>query len=255
MKKHLAAAAIVSMLACTADAAVVNITGITSQWTSTTPLVADGVGTNSIRWGDPATSAGKSGYDFAAATVPINNVEAGSTFNLGNFVHHNNPITNKSIAQATLEVAVRIMIGATEQVVSTVYTFNHWETSNFPGKGSVCANGGAQGAGVNTVGCADRVTAVVNLASTSSFLIGDDEYVFTLDGFKVGSDIFSEFWTKEGTDNAAFLQGSYVLKSCVTANVGCTGGGVAAVPLPAAGWMLLAGLCGLGLITRKRRSA
>ena len=255
MKKYVAAAAFLSMFAVAADAATVDITGITSRWTSTTPQVADGVGTNSIRWGDPATSAGKSGYDFAAAAVPINDVAAGSTFNLGNFVHHNNTITNRSITQATLEVAVSIMIDATEQVVKTFYTFNHWETPNQPGNGALCANGGAQGAGVNGAGCADRVTAVANFGSTSSFLTGDDEYVFTLDGFKVGSDIFSEFWTKEGTDNLAFLQGSYVLKSCVTANVGCTGGGVAAVPLPAAGWMLLAGLCGLAATMRKRRSA
>lgn len=255
MKKFIGAAVITGMFAVTADAAVVNITGITSQWTSTTPKITDGLGTNSISWGDPATSAGQSGYDFAAAAVPMNNLAADSAFSLGNFVHHNNPIYGGSIKQATLEVAIRIVIDSTEQLVNMTYTFNHLETANTLSSGSLCPNGSANGAGVNALGCADRVTAAVNMSSTSSFLVGDDEYVFTLEGFKVGEEVFSEFWTTEATDNVAALKASYVLKSCITASVGCAGGAVAPVPLPAAGWLLAAGLFGLAATKRKRRSA
>lgn len=258
MKKILGTVAAICFMAFSADAAVVKLTGISAQWTTTNPLITDGLGTNSIKWGDPATAAGKSGYDFNAAAAPSNDIAPGSRFALGDFVHQNNPIFGQSISQATLVVAIKLMIGATEQLVNTSYVFSHWETPNIPATGANCANGAAYGTGVNSAGCADRVTALVNLGSSSSFLIGTDEYVFTFEGFKVGTETFNQFWTIEQADNMASLSGSYVLKSCVVSGIGCGTGGVdpvSEVPVPAAGLMLVAGIGGLIAAKRRRRAA
>jgi hypothetical protein len=238
MNKLFAAVAVSgSMLAFQASAASVDITNIVGTWLSTVPAVASGVGTPSIRWGDPATNAGQSGYDFLAASTPINGVAADTAFDLGVFTHLNNPIFDPSITGATLQLLISISIdgGPIQQILSS-YSFAHVET---PNGANPCFDGGQNGVGVNVNGCADRVTATINLGQTQSFFVGLDEYVFTIDRFRVGSDAFSQFFTQEGANNSATLEGSYQLKSAV-------------VPLPAAGWLMLAGIGALVAVRRRK---
>ncbi len=68
------------------------------------------------------------------------------------------------------------------------------------------------------------------------------EYTFTLLGFSTdgGTTFANEFVTEEGEVNTASLYFDY---------------SVSVVPLPAAGWLLLAGLGGLAAVGRRRKSA
>lgn len=251
------AAALTGMMTCSASAAVVDITDIAGTWTNATGTSVSNLNTSSIRWGT-STGSGKSGYDFNAAATPIVDVAENVLFTLGEFVHVNQPITGGSITSATLKVVTKIVVAAVEQTLTSTFVFNHWETTN---SAKPCADGGTNGVGVNKNGCADRVTAVLNLGSTDSFFVGEDEYVFTIEQFKVGTDTFSEFWTKEEANNKAVLQGRFLLKECAVeppTSDRCKPpvdpeDPPSAVPVPAAGWLLLVGLGSLGALARRRR--
>ncbi len=97
------------------------------------------------------------------------------------------------------------------------------------------------GSGVNLNGCADRVTATTNVGSSASFTIGSDVYKFDITGFGPSTDPLRTFWTIEGQDNAVGLTARYTLES-----------NLPAVPLPAAGWLLAAGLGGLVAFGRRK---
>ena len=77
------------------------------------------------------------------------------------------------------------------------------------------------------VGCEDRVVAVTNPTHSETFQIGDRQYVFDVTGF----DMVDGFWTVENGTNSAELTARYTVEE-----------NLAPVPLPAAAWMLLAGI-------------
>jgi hypothetical protein len=253
----LAAASAAVLIGSQVQAASVDITGISGIWTATTGTTADGLNTKNISWGVPDTFRGQSGYDFEKAATPQNNLLANVLFDLGEFTHRNNPIFPPSITGATLKVVINFAINnVPQEAIETFYNFAHWETDNGANN---CANGESNGQGVNSNGCADRVTATLNQGLSESFFVGADEYVFIIEGFKVGDTLLSEFWTKEKNDNSATLKGRYVLKECVTPDADpakckpIDPEDPSTVPLPAAGWLMLAGLGGLGAMARRRR--
>jgi hypothetical protein len=259
------AAAVAGAISATgAHANTINITSVNGLWTSTDPGAPDvtGQNTNEIRWGDPAFNGDvpddQSGYLFEG-NAPQNGVAANSNFVLGTFTHFNNPITDVSLKNATLSVSINFDILDVDsnviesRTVDSVFDFAHLETDNklvftlsngiIPNPNATCADGGPNAVGVNINGCADRVTAVTNTGILDSFRVGDDHYVFDVSGFCVDCNplaLFDEFWTTENAENSAQL----VARWTQEANV---------VPLPAAGWMLLAGLGGLGIMSRRRR--
>jgi len=237
----IAMATVLSFAAVQASAAVVNITGITSSWTATTGTTASGIGTNQIRWGAPATDAGQSGYNFMAATTPINNIAPATAFDLGTFAHLNNPIFAPSITSASLKLIIDITVGGSAHQIVSNFVFDHEET---PNNDVPCAYGGDNFQGDNINGCADRVTAALNPSTSTGFFIGLDEYLFTIKGFEVDGDLFTEFLTTERMTNTASLQGIYTLKS-----------NVPPIPLPAAGWLLISALVGMGALARRRKAA
>jgi hypothetical protein len=251
-----AALCIASMTATSAMAAsVVTISGITAVWSNPNPVspggipVALGPSANftSARWGDPATAAGKSGYDFDGAdgtvgftvdppTVPTSSPPA----QIGEFTHLNQPIFGgTSITSIKLTVSALVAVDAVSLGTrSFVFDFDHWETNN----GAVpCANPAAD----NSNGCADRVK--VSYSSTSeSFKVGDIDYTLLITGFQTspGGSVLSEFWTKEEANNKAGLY----------AVVTSTKDAQSTVPVPAALPLLLSGLAGLGFVGRRRRN-
>jgi hypothetical protein len=245
--KHvLAAAALVAFaVPATASAATVTFTDITAAWSSSVP--GSGITINNTvataptaRWGDPVSSSGQSGYNFFAAGGPINAIVPPSPtpdFVLGTFDHLNNPITGTTLESIVLTVSAKIAIdGADQGTRNFVFDFDHLETDN---GANPCANGGANGVGVNSAGCADRVRISFNNLS-ESFTIGTDVYTLNIRGFEIGSTFVTEFWTREGSDNPANLIANVTLRSEV------------AVPEPLSLALFGTALAGLGLMRRRR---
>ncbi|WP_347139392.1 THxN family PEP-CTERM protein [Paracoccus sp. SSK6] len=237
-----------SLSAVTADAAsltITNISGVWDSWTGGTAVTTGNSGsTAQLRWGIP-TDGGKSGYDFTPTTTPT--TEAAHTpFTLGTFTHLNYPIqAGSAITSATLTVVFDFFLGSDSSTVyqrSSTFVFDHWETGN---SDRPCANGGTVGVGVNVNGCADRVVASTNPALTETFTVVEGDttstYVFAVDGFDIGD----QFWTKENQSNTASLKAQFTYESVIQP---------APVPLPAAAWMLVAGLGALGVAGRRRRT-
>ena len=228
-----------------AEAATLNITGVTGQWTSvqteaTTTNLSD-LGSSAISWGTPDGPAGQSGYSFTGH-APSGSLTRDVVFDVGTLTHQNQPITaGTSILGATLTVTFDLLIdGTTAQIVS-LFDFGHFET---PNEANPCADGGLYGVGVNSAGCADRVTARTNLASSGAYIVDGIEYFFDVTGFLADGTPLTEFWTTEGQTNTAILQARFTAKPADLP---------APVPLPATGLLMIAGMGGLAAFRARRQ--
>jgi hypothetical protein len=239
-KLAFALTAVISLLAIagSASASTISIKDVQGAWTSVvggtdvTPL-----GESSVSWGIPK-ARGKSGYDFEG-TSPSGPHEVDSTFTLGTFTHRNRPIAvGSSILAASLAVTFTFVFDdnpLVEFVRTSIFDFSHFETRN---NDRVCANGQANRTGVNVRGCADSVTATTNRGFSETFDVNGVSYLFDVTGFVGGVD----FWTVEKRRNSAELRGRLITVP-------------SPVPLPAAGWMLLAGIAAVGFVGRRRAFA
>lgn len=217
------------------------INSVTGTWTSALGGTnVNGVGTNQLNWGTPPSA--QSGYRFVGvAPPPTTAIAANTPFDFGTFTHINRPIgIGTSITQAVLQVTFDLTFndGAGGGDVhiptfSSTYTFGHFETRN---SAAPCADGGANGVGVNANGCADLVTPVINPILSDTFGIGAFNFFLDIEGFDIGAN----FWTMEDAENHASLRGIF---------------SVSVVPLPAAVWMLVGGIAGLGVVARRRSAA
>jgi PEP-CTERM motif len=170
-------------------------------WSSVSPAAnATGVGTNQIRWGDPAGGSGQSGYDYNGAAPPSQVLNTETQFLVGTFVHHNQPITGNTITGATLDITMNMTFGATNIVKTFTYDFEHTETPN----STPCQFPDAP----NLVPCDDRVRILNNIPGTT-FTVGGTEYTLSLLGFSLdgGTTVSDIFYTEELQDNTAQLFG------------------------------------------------
>lgn len=166
---------------------------------------------------------------------------------MGQFTHHNFPISaGTAITSASLDVTFDFYLGSDSGNVmsrTSQFVFDHWETTNAD---SPCADGGANGVGVNGAGCADRVLPATNPSSSETFTVVEGDtthtYVFAVTGFDIGS----QFWTSENKSNHATLNAMFTHESYIQP---------APVPLPAAAGLLVAGLGALSVAGRRRRRA
>ena len=239
------AAAIAAAFAVPASAAVVTFENITGTWSN--PIGGSNISYNnngtddaSIRWGN-STGDGKSGYDFEAISIPgltVNPPGGSDVANIGLFRHVNRPITGDAISGVTLTFTTDVKLdGVYLDTVNFVYTFDHTET---PNGAEPCQFGGANGQGVNSNGCADRVLVNFN-AQSDSFEIDGLRDALDVVGFLVNDNPATSFLTKEGTRNEAYLRGRVVLYTD-------------AVPEPATWAMLIAGFGLVGTAARRRQS-
>jgi len=253
--RSLFAAAALALSAMPALSASVSVTDVDGTWGGPIPpnvVGLSGVGTSTMSWGRPWTQGGaQSAYGFTGS--PVGLIETDVAFDLGVFTHFNNPIAirraNSSIRAAQLSVSIQIDLGdgAGPTQIDTVFDFLHDETRNSPlgpqdPLGGTCANG-PNGVGVNVNGCADRVRLVRNDALSTEFTIDGVLYALDITGFLFEGSLLTEFWTQEEATNSAVLRG--ILRTVGTPPE-------APVPLPAAGWLLIAGVGALAL-TRRRR--
>jgi opacity protein-like surface antigen len=249
-----AAIAAATALATPAAAVTLIVDPITATWSNVLgganlENINPGTADTTIRWGGNVPTNQKSGYNYTAAAVPINVavVVNGSSagFNLGTFTHFNNPIpSGTSITGATLTVTYGLAIDdGVNPIVNlglknSVFLFDHWET---PNADNPCADGGANGVGVNSNGCADRVRVSLDAGASDFFTINDVDYFLTIAGFTVDGIGKTVFWTREQAENPAQLLGS------VTAR-----GVTPTIPEPATWAMLIAGFGMVGLGMRRR---
>jgi hypothetical protein len=196
-----------------------------------------GEGSDRLSWGGLSNNR-RSAYVFDGKN-PTGEIGLGSVLpvTLGIFDHNNYRIPDDTgIKGATLSVDVGVNVGGVSQKLSPLsFALTHDETDN---RDSTCANGEPNRQGVNSNGCADRIEFVSNPFDTTTFQADGILYTVRVLGFfdprteeKLGS-----FWTKEESDNVAELRGE-----------------ISAVPVPAAGLLLLGALGGIGALASRRR--
>ncbi|MDJ0858039.1 MAG: THxN family PEP-CTERM protein, partial [Dinoroseobacter sp.] len=225
-----------------ASASTVSIESVSGIWTdaSSNAAALDGVGTSTIHWGTPSAAGNGSKSEYQFTGNAAGHVAENSSFKLGTFSHNNNRIDGRSIRNAELTVTLGVSInGGDTMYVQSVFDFLHEETSNkrlngVPDTSQTCKYGGANGVGVNAKGCADRVEVTTDVASSDPFIVGGHAYVFTFSGFMHDGETLGFFLTEEEKANEAHLKASWQK--------------VEVVPLPAAGWLLIAGLGGLAAV-------
>lgn len=159
-KLKLLVAAFATLAACNASA------GLVTQWTvdvntrfdTTSVLPVAGVtvvNDKSLRWGT-STGSGQSGLDITASPSSATVFTDGASVANVSVTHLNQPVTGTSLSSVdilstlTLTPFVPSLPGLLPQTIT--FGVNFAET---PNGASPCADGGANGVGVNSNGCAD----------------------------------------------------------------------------------------------------
>jgi hypothetical protein len=235
MKNLLLKTTAIAVFALSASAQAITINSIAADWspaqltdgTAATYINTDGItGNEEIRWGSPATNAGRSGYRFDSSPVPAN-VAINSAFSLGEFTHFNFPVYAPSLDNANLNIGMNFTLdGGTTLNKTFSFLFDHDETPN---------------SDVNN--CCNDLVNVSDLVTTDVFVIGSTTYTLSLKGFLQNGATVNSFSTIENLANTATLMGVFTEYTPTPTDV----------PEPAP--LLLFGLGLLGLIGARKLKA
>lgn len=190
------------------SASTLDITAVAGSFQNSVPVagvtINNGNPTSTIRWGQPATSSGQSGYDFTRSiTLPETvTLPAGggttSWVELADFTHVNFPVFAPSLTSVQLRLDMGLDVGGNLVNQSFLYLLTHDETPNQ----TPCAY-------PSVTPCADRVT--ISAPSAGVFVIGNVTYTlqlaFSADGNP--NSAISQFITQEGQRNTASIFGRF----------------------------------------------
>jgi hypothetical protein len=183
--------------------------------------------------------AAQSGYVFDGISLADNFSTTDATFVFAKATHHNGEVWSNSATLASVDFNLEIKgkIEGQDFSLSAMFRLFHNETIN---PAPVCALGGSQP-------CLDGVGIVGGIASSLPVVVGNMSYTFVLEGLveSLNGPVVTSFFTEEFAQNSAMLRArldAHELPPQV-------------VPLPAAVWMLLAGVGGLAAVARRRTRA
>jgi hypothetical protein len=200
-------------------------------------------GSTNRDWNDPSAltleeQSRQSGYSFQGVS---GFTTTASAFTFGQFTHNNGAVWTNSATLDSVNFNLAIEGKVEGQSFSVMKTFNinHNETLN---PGSPCAAGGPQP-------CQDSVNFDSSLAESLIFIVGNMQYTLTLEGLVTSLDgaIITSFFTPENSQNSAMFRARIDAQPINPPPP--------VVPLPAAGWLLIAGVGGLVVAARRKRSA
>jgi hypothetical protein len=194
---------VASLTLVSLPARAIDLSSSTGVWTGVNGGASvTGVGTNQVRWGNPATSNGKSGLGYVGSAPPTFSLPLDTNFILGQLTHYNFPIVGPA-SGATLQISLTFTNGGETITPTFSYGFNIDETTN---AGSLAACDPAKQ--ISTVPCDDIITPVDPQPQT--FTLNNRQYQITIPGFSTntdGSSALEKFTTVESTENDAYLVG------------------------------------------------
>lgn len=198
MKKHWSKVLLVAVvLAFTVSAgatSTVTINTTTGTWTAVGPsgvTSLSGLGTSTIYWGTPASSAGQSGLNFTGAQPPALGVNPGDVFDLGTLTHYNEPVYNTAADSADLAVALQTDAG--NQTFG--FHFGIDETPNV----APCPY-------YSVTPCSDAIFLPTGGFSTATITVNGIQYHLQILGFgSSANSLDSMFISQEGGSNSVDL--------------------------------------------------
>lgn len=213
-----------------------------------------------VQWGyAPTEKVSRYEFDPRDTTFTVTDT---NPFKLGDFWHFNNPIYSDSKFLET--VALNVMLRATfhDGSGSTVttdmdanFTFRHTETPNRPGSNDpACATEMVGG------DCSDQVELTGSRLGFFETQVGDENVALEILGFKEEGVLKEKdyFWTEEGGPTTAPLFARFSFFSNPDDDDPTDNDDPldpSPVPLPAAAWLLIAGVGSLAATRKLRRKA
>ena len=194
---------VASLTLVSLPAHAINLSSSTGVWTGVTGgSSVTGVGTNQVRWGNPATADGKSGLGYVGSAPPSISLPFDTNFILGQLTHYNFPIRNAA-SGANLQISLTFTNAGQTITPTFSYGFNIDETTN---ASTVDACDSAKQ--ISNVPCDDVITP--NDPQPRTFTLNNRQYQVTISGFSTntdGSSPLEKFTTVERTANDAYLVG------------------------------------------------
>jgi hypothetical protein len=194
---------VASLTLVSLPAHAINLSSSTGVWTSVTGgSSVTGVGTNQVRWGNPATSSGKSGLGYVGSAPPSISLPFDTNFILGTLTHYNFPITGAA-SGANLQISLTFTNAGQTITPTFSYGFNIDETTNASSLAACDTD-----KQISTVPCDDVITPID--PQPQIFTLNNRQYQITIPGFSEninGSSPLEKFTTIERLQNDAYLVG------------------------------------------------